>query len=111
MLTEDDPLFANWDQDASAIEDLYDEQAPAAVVADLAIAAEALAAQLDGVSGDDWERRGRRSDGAVDAGDDPAIYSTCETSIICTPSRDTTLPVSRTVVLIFSASSVFIGLS
>ena len=29
MLTEDDPLFPNWDQDATAVEARYDEQDPA----------------------------------------------------------------------------------
>ena len=28
MLEEDDPLFANWDQDVAAVEGRYDEQAP-----------------------------------------------------------------------------------
>jgi hypothetical protein len=64
MLTEDDPLFANWDQDASAIEDRYDEQTPAAAVAGLAVAAEALAAQIESVPRAALQRRGRRSDGA-----------------------------------------------
>jgi hypothetical protein len=64
MLTEHDPLFANWDQDASAVQDSYDAQDAATVVDELANAAEALAVQLDSVSGSDWERPGRRSDGA-----------------------------------------------
>src|SRR4051812_9064389 len=28
MLTQDDPAFPNWDQDATAVEDRYDEQDP-----------------------------------------------------------------------------------
>ena len=35
MLSEDDPLFENWDQDASAVEDAYEQQVPAAVVDEL----------------------------------------------------------------------------
>jgi hypothetical protein len=64
MLTEDDPLYPNWDQDASAVEDRYDEQDPAEVVADLVAAAEQVATRLSGITGAAWERRGRRSDGA-----------------------------------------------
>ncbi len=64
MLTEDDPLFENWDQDETAVDDRYDEQAPAEVVADLMDAAELLATRLEKVSGDQWDRPGRRSDGA-----------------------------------------------
>jgi hypothetical protein len=59
-----DPLFANWDQDATAVEDRYDEQDPIWVVAELGAAAEALAARLDAVTGDEWSRPGRRSDGS-----------------------------------------------
>ena len=62
MLARDDPSFPNWDQDASAVDDRYDEQDPARVVAELQAAAEALAARLDGVA--EWDRPGRRSDGA-----------------------------------------------
>jgi DinB superfamily len=64
MLTEDDPLYPNWDQDASAVEDRYEEQDPAEVVTDLIAAAERLATRLDRISGAEWDRPGRRSDGA-----------------------------------------------
>jgi hypothetical protein len=64
MLDDDDPTFANWDQDETAIERRYGEQAPGAVAAELAANAEALAASFDSVSGAAWDRRGRRSDGA-----------------------------------------------
>lgn len=65
MLTEDDPLFPNWDQDASAVEDRYDEQSPPQVIQELRAAADQLAARLDRVSTADWSRPGRRSDGAA----------------------------------------------
>jgi hypothetical protein len=65
MLTQDDPLFPNWDQDATAIADRYAEQDPAAVAAELTAAAAVLAGRFDGVSGDQWQRTGRRSDGAA----------------------------------------------
>ncbi len=35
MLTEDDPTFANWDQDVTAVDDAYGEQDPATVAAEL----------------------------------------------------------------------------
>jgi hypothetical protein len=64
MVTEPDPLYPNWDQDASAVVDLYDEQDAATVVTELARAATALAVRLDSLSPAQWERPGRRSDGA-----------------------------------------------
>ena len=65
MLTLDDPMFENWDQDATAVEDRYDEQDPATVLADLQAAADQIAARLDGIAGGQWERPGRRSNGSV----------------------------------------------
>jgi hypothetical protein len=64
MLDEDDPLFANWDQDATAIEERYNEQDPQAVGSDVIEAGTALADAFDAVSADAWARTGRRSDGA-----------------------------------------------
>jgi len=65
MLTEDDPLFPNWDQDETAVSDRYGEQDPAEVARQLGTAAETLAGRFAAVSGDQWLRPGRRSDGAV----------------------------------------------
>ena len=39
MLSEDEPRFANWDQDATAIEDDYGSQDPAVVTSELVDAA------------------------------------------------------------------------
>jgi hypothetical protein len=64
MLDQDDPLFANWDQDVTAVEDRYGEQDPAVVAADLTAEAAALADGFAAVEGDRWSRPGRRSDGA-----------------------------------------------
>jgi hypothetical protein len=64
MLTEEDPSYDNWDQDATAVERCYAEQDPDVVSAELAGAAAALADRFDTVSGPAWQRRGRRSDGA-----------------------------------------------
>ncbi|MGC8465130.1 MAG: DinB family protein [Acidimicrobiales bacterium] len=63
MLELDEPLFANWDQDATAIEERYDTQDPATVRQELKDAATTLAATFGRVEGAQWERRGTRSDG------------------------------------------------
>lgn len=65
MLAEDDPLFDNWDQNRTAVEDRYADQDPATVTEQLEVAGAALVARLDGVAPDDWPRAGRRSDGAA----------------------------------------------
>ena len=65
MLTEDDPLFPNWDQDETAVAERYGEQEPAQVAGQLSEAARALAGRFATVSGKQWRRPGRRSDGAV----------------------------------------------
>ncbi len=64
MLTEEDPLFPNWDQDATAVEDHYEDQDPDEAVNELDVAAEKLATQLEQLADSQWERPGRRSDGA-----------------------------------------------
>lgn len=64
MLTEHDPQFANWDQDATAVAERYGEQDPSAVGAELAAAGESLAARFAAVQEGQWARPGRRSDGA-----------------------------------------------
>lgn len=64
MLRSDNPLFANWDQDATATEEAYESQDPRQAVRGLTDAAAALAARLDTVTPEEWERTGRRSDGA-----------------------------------------------
>jgi hypothetical protein len=64
MLAEDDPSFPNWDQDAAAVDDRYNEQDPADVVAGIEAAGAALADRFDGVPDGGWARTGARSDGA-----------------------------------------------
>jgi hypothetical protein len=64
MLDEDRPEFANWDQDATAVEQRYAEQDPARVADELVEAAEAVAALYEDVSGPAWDRPGLRSDGS-----------------------------------------------
>jgi hypothetical protein len=64
MLTQDSPLFPNWDQDDTALAERYREQDPAVVSGELAEAAEVIAAAFERVTGEQWERTGNRSDGA-----------------------------------------------
>jgi len=64
MLTETDPTFANWDQDATAVDDAYAVQDPAVVTVELHVAANGVADRFDAVTGAEWSRRGLRSDGA-----------------------------------------------
>jgi hypothetical protein len=65
MLTEDDPLFADWDQDATAVERAYDVQDPRRVAADLVANADEIADGFAAVRPDQWARTGRRSNGSV----------------------------------------------
>lgn len=64
MLATDGAQFANWDQDATAIEDRYWEQDPATVADEIAAAAGAAADVFAGVTGGQWQRRGFRSNGS-----------------------------------------------
>jgi hypothetical protein len=64
MQREDDPLLPNMDQDAWAVGERYEEQDPKTVVAELVVAAEALATRLGAIHESEWDRPGRRSDGA-----------------------------------------------
>jgi hypothetical protein len=64
MLTQEGPRYPNWDQDATAVADRYGEQDPATVAAELAQAAETIAARFDALSPRQWQRTGSRSDGA-----------------------------------------------
>ncbi|MEH0983061.1 DinB family protein [Micromonospora sp. CPCC 205556] len=64
MLGHDDPVFPNWDQDATAVAEDYFHQAPKAVADQLATEAEATAAAFDAVRPEHWERPGRRGNGS-----------------------------------------------
>lgn len=65
MLAEDDPAFANWDGDATAVDDDYSSADPAAVAVALVTHAEEFANTLDRVPADGWQRSGQRSNGAT----------------------------------------------
>jgi hypothetical protein len=64
MLAEDGARFANWDQDATALEQGYAAQSPALVGAELQESAQQIAGTFGQVQGEEWSRRGLRSDGS-----------------------------------------------
>jgi hypothetical protein len=64
MLREVDPLFPNWDQDATAVEENYAGQDPAVVADELAAAGARIADSFANVGEEEWKRTGARSDGA-----------------------------------------------
>jgi hypothetical protein len=64
MLSEDEPRFANWDQDATAIEDDYGSSDAVVVTSELVDAAGTVADTYDRVPPDAWSRRGSRSNGS-----------------------------------------------
>ena len=64
MLEQDDPRYPNWDQDQTAIEQGYDRQSPSKVADELESAALDIVARFETVSDGQWQRTGRRSDGA-----------------------------------------------
>ncbi len=74
MLDQEGPRYPNWDQDTTAVEKDYNSADPAIVAAELAEWAEALASRFDGVSGQQWDRTGFRSDGAAFTVDSFARY-------------------------------------
>ncbi len=65
MLTQVDPVFDTWDQDATALAERYDLADPATVGTELREAAEAMADALDAVPAGALDRPGRRSNGSV----------------------------------------------
>ena len=65
MLDRLDPMFENWDQDATAVEKRYWESDPAIVSAGLSASARSAASVFAGVGNPDWARPGRRSNGSV----------------------------------------------
>ena len=77
MLEQDEPTFANWDQDAAAVEGRYHLQDPAVVAAELRDAAEAVAARYDALADapeETWARRGLRDNGSEFTVDSIARY-------------------------------------
>lgn len=74
MVEHDEPSYPNWDQDATAIERDYRSQEPAALSSDLAAAGGVLHRRLQAVQGEQWSRRGFRSNGSVFTIDSLARY-------------------------------------
>lgn len=60
QLRADDPLFEDWDQNIAALDGEYPNQDPAEVAAEIAAAGESAARTIEAISGDQWERLGRR---------------------------------------------------
>ena len=64
MRDEDDPQFADWDQDRTALEQRYWEAEPGPLAEQTRTAAAGAAAVFAAVGPDQWERPGRRSNGS-----------------------------------------------
>jgi DinB superfamily len=64
MLTQDDPTFANWDQDETAIRERYFEQDPEVVADELDEAAQQMVDHIRALRPEQLGRTGRRSDGS-----------------------------------------------
>ena len=65
MLTVDNPLFDNWDQDEAAVRGAYGAQDPATVSAELVAAATGVSRGYAAVEEGHWSRPGRRSNGSL----------------------------------------------
>jgi hypothetical protein len=65
ILDQDDPMFANWDQDETALTERYWEQDPALVSAELDVASRDMVAAIEQVRPDQRPRRARRADGSL----------------------------------------------
>ncbi len=64
VLSHEDPTFANWDQDVTALERRYADQDPQVVTAELDLALSGLSRQLAGIPNDAWHRPALRSNGS-----------------------------------------------
>lgn len=74
MLGHDEPTFANWDQDVTAVADDYGSQDPAVVADEITAAAAAVAETYAGVPADAWGRWGLRSNGSRFTVETIALY-------------------------------------
>jgi hypothetical protein len=64
MLAEENPVYPNWDQDATAVAERYNEQDPLVVATELVAAGRSLADEFAELPEEAWSRPGRRGDGA-----------------------------------------------
>ena len=74
MLTEDNPTFANWDQDETALQRRYWEQDIAELRGEIEENANAWAERYESVTGAEWDRVGTRSNGAEFTVNSLALY-------------------------------------
>ena len=74
MLTEDNPAFADWDQDATAVERQYWRADPHLVSREVTVAFEAAATAYALPSGPEWEWPARRSNGSLFTARTLALY-------------------------------------
>ncbi len=65
MLEQDDPRFANWDQDETAVADRYWEADPVLVGEQIVAGADGAAQVFARPQGADWDRPGIRSNGSA----------------------------------------------
>ncbi|MBT2512124.1 DinB family protein [Arthrobacter sp. ISL-30] len=65
MLNDDDAHFANWDQNQAAIDGDYAKADPQEVSAELEAEGRQISASFAGVTEDQWQRTGKRSNGSV----------------------------------------------
>jgi hypothetical protein len=65
MLGTEEAVFANWDQDETAVTSGYARQDPSTVARELAGNGDMLASTYAAVAPDQWHRQGTRSDGSV----------------------------------------------
>lgn len=65
MLTEDDPMFANWNPNETQEAERYDLLDPNTVADELIADAESLAEHFESLTPEQLDRVGRRSDGAA----------------------------------------------
>jgi DinB superfamily len=65
MLDEENPTFANWDQDETALAERYWEQDPGVVAVEVTESGAALADAYAEVGDDEWSRTGVRSNGST----------------------------------------------
>src|SRR3954451_4009810 len=63
MVNEENPAFADWDQDRAAVEGRYAGQLPSIMGPTLVAAAYAMSDLYDSVPPTSWQRSGRRGDG------------------------------------------------
>lgn len=64
LLTRDDPVFADWDQDEAARTARYDQQDPEQVADELEAAAQRLVSEIAEIEPGAWQRSGTRSNGS-----------------------------------------------